>query len=381
MAARLPHTLTIAFAVVLQALTSAQRTPIVQSVDLLVQTPPVTFREAGGTRLVHELHVTNFLSVDVSLTRVRVTADPGGRLLADYQGEHLQRTIVRPGLGREHQTPHVIGPGMRAVLNFWIALPDDGPAPAAVSHAVDVDVLRPSGTIHTVAESGRTPVLKQPAVVLDPPLRGGPWVALYDPALKGGHRTAIYTVDGRARIPGRFAIDWITLPPGGAMTASEPRPADWNGFGSDVLAVADGVVAAAVDDVADQTPPPVPLEIASGNYVAIDLGGGRFAFYEHLKRGSVAVKAGQRVTRGQVIARLGGSGSTSIGPHLHFHVADANSTLGAEGLPFVFRRFDHLGAFASIDALVKGEKWSPAAEGGPPRTLEHPSANSVVRFP
>jgi len=48
-------------------------------------------------------------------------------------------------------------------------------------------------------------------------LRGGPWIAIYDPLLSGGHRTAIYTLDSRAGIPGRFAIDWIRLPPGGAF--------------------------------------------------------------------------------------------------------------------------------------------------------------------
>jgi hypothetical protein len=380
MAARLPPTLTFAFAVVLQTLASGQRAPVVQTVDLAVQTPPVMFAEAGGTRLVYELHVTNFLTVDVSLTRVRITAGAGGRVIADYQGDALQRAIVRPGLSRDHQTPHVVGPGMRAVVNFWTALPANESPPQSVAHAVDLDVLRPSGAVHAVAEGGGAAVSTERAVVLDPPLRGGPWIAIYDPALKGGHRTAIYTIAGGARIPGRFAIDWIALPPEGAMASGEPRPADWNGFGSEVLAVADGVVAAAEDGVADHTPSPVPLEIASGNYVAIDLGRGRFAFYEHLKQDSVAVKAGERVRRGQVVARLGASGSSSIGPHLHFHVADANSTLGAEGLPFVFRRFDHLGAFASIDALRKGEKWAPGASGGTARTRERPAANSVVRF-
>jgi hypothetical protein len=34
--------------------------------------------------------------------------------------------------------------------------------------------------------------------------------------------------------------------------------------------------------------------------------------------------------------------------------ADANSLLGAEGLPDVFRQFAHLGRYASLDALVNG---------------------------
>ena len=358
----------------------AQRAPVVQSVDLVVPTAPVTFEEAGRTQLVHELHVTNFLAVDVSITTIRVTSAIDGRLLAEYRGEDLGRAIVRPGLRHDHKTPHVVGPGMRAVVNFWIALPADARVPQSVVHSVELDVVRPSGIVHTTVEGGAASISKEPAIALDPPLRGGPWVALYDPLLKGGHRTAIYTTDGRARIPGRLAIDWIMLPPGGAMVPDAgDRSTDRNGFGAEVLAVADGVIAAAVDDVADPTPKPVAPEIASGNYVAIDLGGGRFAFYEHLQRGSVAVKTGERVRRGQVVARLGGSGSTSIGPHLHFHVADTHSTLGAEGLPFVFRRFDQVGVFRSLDAVIAGETWSATAAS--PRTLERPGPNSVVRFP
>ena len=203
------------------------------------------------------------------------------------------------------------------------------------------------------------------AVTLDPPLRGGPWVAIYDPLLKGGHRTAIYTIDGRARIPGRFAIDFIALPPSGALAPRSARARRRNGFGADVLAVADGTIAAAVDDTPDGAPQPVPAERASGNYVSLDLGGGRFAFYEHLQQGSIVVKPGQRVTRGQVIAKLGSSGSTSIGPHLHFHVADANSLLGAEGLPFVFNQFTVLGEFASISG-VAGWRSVAARRRGPP---------------
>jgi murein DD-endopeptidase len=235
--------------------------------------------------------------------------------------------------------------------------------------------------VRTVVEGGASAVSSQSVATLDPPLSGGPWVAIYDPLLKGGHRTAIYTVDGRARIPGRFAIDFITLPTAGVLVRNRSiRPDNWNGFGSDVLAVADGTVVAALDDTPDDTPQPVAPENASGNYVAIDIGSGRFAFYEHLQRGSVAVKAGQPVRRGQVIARLGSSGSTSMGPHLHFHIADTNSLLAAEGLPFVFRQFAHLGGYESINALVNGQKPSLTTRDRH-AALERPAPNTIVRFP
>jgi murein DD-endopeptidase len=225
-------------------------------------------------------------------------------------------------------------------------------------------------------------------VVLSPPLAGGPWVAIYDPQLMGGHRTAIYTVDGQARIPGRFAIDWIRAPAtpgqarlGGALDHSQ------NGFGTDVLAVSDGRIAAAVDDMPDlpdgavRSAGPLPLEQHSGNYIALDLGGGRFAFYEHLRHRSLIVKAGQRVRAGQKLAELGSSGSTSVGAHLHFHVADANLPLAAEGVPFVFRQFELHGEYASLKALLAGEPWSPARDGrGGVRRGQHPAPVSVLSF-
>jgi murein DD-endopeptidase len=283
----------------------------------------------------------------------------------------------------------VLGPGLRAVVYFWTPLPASAPAPHSLVHHIDLSVPDGSGRRDVQVQSPAVDVSRTPPVVIDAPLAGGPWVAIYSPLLVGGHRTALYTLGGRARIPGRFAIDWIRAPrepSGKPVDAAAVRSSD-TGFGADVLAVGDARVAIAVDDMPDLPPgsrvpsQPVPLERASGNYVALDLGGGRVAFYEHLRQGSVKVRAGDRVTRGQVIAQLGSSGSTSIGAHLHFHVADADHSLAAEGMPFVFRQFEHLGSYASLDGLLAGVPWSVAApESAGVRRLEHPGAVAVVRF-
>lgn len=353
------------------------RAPVVPSIDLATPFAPVLFSQDGRSHIAYELHITNFQPVELTLHALTLRA--GGVQVVDVRDVELQRRLVRPGFRNDYQTPQVVGPGQRAIVNLWFELP---PATAVrtMTQTVEFTLMRPSGPVAGVASRS---VDVQPAstpLVIGPPLGSGQWVAIYDPLLKGGHRTALYTLEGRARIPGRFAIDFIAMPPSGAMLRNpSPRPADLNGFGSNVLAVADGTVAAALDDTLDDQPQPVAPEVASGNYIALDIGGGRFAFYEHLQKGSLRVKAGDRVQRGQVIARLGSSGSTSIGPHLHFHVADANSLLAAEGVPFGFDQFTVFGEFASVTALVNGEPWRPGQVARTWKTTR-PSPNVVMSF-
>lgn len=109
--------------------------------------------------------------------------------------------------------------------------------------------------------------------------------------------------------------------------------------------------------------PAVPItgETIAGNWISIDLGRNRYAFYAHLQPGSIRVRVGDRVRRGQVIGLVGNSGN-SVGPHLHFHIGDANSLNGGEGIPFVFSSFDMVGQTRR-------------------RALEMPLNNNVVRFP
>ena len=351
--------------------------PLIQSIDVTFRLAPVTFRQAGVTQLVHELHITNFQPSDASIRTVAVH-DADGRELARYADEELARRMTRPGLRNDYATPQVIGPGMRAIVHLWIATPPDAPFVSRIAYTVDLEITRNGEVLRTRVHSRAVPVTHMFGSEIDAPLRGGPWIAIYDPLLKGGHRTAMYTLNGRVSIPGRYAIDFIAMPQTGALPAQ--RAPDANGFGAEVLAVADGTIAIAVDGVVDATPPPITLELAPGNHVAIDLGGNRFAFYEHLQRGSVRVKVGDRVSRGQVIAQLGSSGSSSIGPHLHFHLADAASTLAAEGVPFVFHEFTQVGRFASLAALTSGEKWLPASSAVTYR-LERPDPVAVIHFP
>ena len=124
---------------------------------------------------------------------------------------------------------------------------------------------------------------------------------------------------------------------------------------------------------------PITVESAPGNYIIIDLGNGYFSFYAHLQPHSIRVKKGDRVSRGQVIALLGNSGN-SDSPHLHFHITDGNSPLGAEGVPYVLDAFEVLGTLTLKSLLIQGG-WKPESGRVDKRRLEIPTENAVVRFP
>lgn len=368
---------------------SQSRRPIIHSVDVQVPSPPIPVSIAGKRHLAYELHVTNFRSSEITLTRVEVSDAFRRSRLAGFQDAELDRLLGGPGAPPDKSERRVIGAGKRAVVYLWLALDGAVATPSRLRHKVELDVIRGSRREHTIVEAGESEVRRDRPIVLAPPLRGGPWVALYDPMMAGGHRTAIYAVDGRARIPARFAIDWVRLETDGTCARGDKSQiANWHGYGAEALAVADAIVVEAKDDIAEDpclscgSRTPIPLESVSGNFVCLDLGGGRYAFYEHLKRGGVRVKTGDRVKSGQVIGLLGNSGGSSSGPHLHFHVADAQSELAGEGVPYVFRGFKVVGAYEEIGGFASGERWGPAPPGADGmRNHELPAPNTVVVFP
>src|SRR4029453_1816391 len=85
-------------------------------------------------------------------------------------------------------------------------------------------------------------------------------------------------------------------------------------------------------------PPNLALDEGDRNFVVLDIGSNRFVNYAHMRPGSVRVKLGDKVRRGD---RLGEGGNTgnSQAPHFHLHVMDSAPPLASNGLPYVFDSF------------------------------------------
>jgi murein DD-endopeptidase len=355
----------------------AQRAPLQQSFDLRVPWMPPPVVVSGKVSLVYELHLTSYAQEPLTLRRIEVV-DDRQHVLLDLSGAALADAMGRADRAKGNDRLRV-QPGMNVVA--YLSVPIAGVDTAHLKHRVMYeDAAAHEETVEGAAMTSRPPASK----ALGPPLRGGPWVAIYDARWERGHRRVIYATSGAATVPGRFAIDWIRVAPqGGFARGDGALPTQWLGYGADVLAVTDATVASVGEGVEEPSSlkqgaaRKVPLEEAAGNYVALDLGDGRYAFYEHLQPGSITVKRGQHVRQGAVIGKLGFTGE-STGPHLHFHVSDANAPLAAEGLPYALSSFRVLGAYASIEDFAGGKAW--LHEATPTIAEGFPAPLSVVDF-
>jgi murein DD-endopeptidase len=346
------------------------------SLDIQLQHIPERVIIAGKPTVYYELRLTNFASDTISLEKLEVMNAAGAALIVAYDKDALQKRYSSIGLRRSNENNGVI-PGGAGIIYLEVTLPDDTPG-LQLTHRLTFKTGQKNRvqiiTGVPVDLSGKLPV------VLGAPLSNGPWVAIYEPAWQTGHRRVVFTIDGKARIPGRFAIDFVKVDDLGAFAKGNSEVVkNWLGYGNNVLAVADGVVAAARDDFPESATiaesPAYTADKATGNYIAIDIGNSNFVFYEHLAPGSIKVKQGQRVTKGTKIAALGFTGQ-STGPHLHLHVANVNAPLGAEGVPFVFEHFTALGVYNDFEKFGKAP-WVPAEKAV---VRERPASNSVLCF-
>src|SRR5262249_3274509 len=113
------------------------------------------------------------------------------------------------------------------------------------------------------------------------------------------------------------------------------------------IAAADGTVVVAFDGLAADQPPPEPPPIPPiaetvGNHVIVEVSAGVFLLYAHLKPGTIEVRVGERVRRGQQLGLIGSTGNSTT-PHLHFQVLTTPTFFPTDSPPFVFERFEVVG--------------------------------------
>lgn len=356
---------------------STEHTPKPQTppLDVVIPMPPQAFKAGGRWNLCYELHAVNYGKWDAALTRLQIVSDdPAAKVLADFSDAALYLLLARPGLDTVKK--EIIGPGSFAVIYVWLSLDRLEDVPPRLRHRIAMRIGDYPEAI--TLEGVPVAVNKSPVPVISSPLEGDNWLAGNGPSNTSAHRRALIPINGRADISQRYAIDWVRLNPDGKTYTGDPKDnKNYRAYGAEIHSVADGVVTQIKDGIQQNVPGdtravPMTLETLGGNHVIVEISDGVFAFYAHMQPGSLRVKVGDHVRRGQVLGLVGNSGN-STEPHLHFQLCNANSELGSEGLPYAFARFDLQG---------NGWGWKPSESKSPPAKVEMqiPLENDVLEF-
>ncbi|QCB23360.1 M23 family metallopeptidase [Streptomyces sp. SS52] len=257
---------------------------------------------------------------------------------------------------------------------FWLDF-----LPLVLAYVLVAVVNRWGGGAPDAPSVAREPVETGPPVT-------GRWSALNSPA----DRTPSHGVHAYGQT---FAIDLVAEPAPGARPGFRAlwplarRNHHFPAFGAPLLAVADGTVVRADDGQRDhlsRTSLPALLylmlvegsarELAGarrivGNHLVLDLGGGTYAMYAHVRRGSFSVREGDRVRAGQLLARCGNSGN-STEPHVHFQLMDGPDPDTARGVPFTWRG---VGVPRNGEVFDVPEPAATAPSGSPASSASRPS--------
>ena len=340
--------------------------------------PYAVFGSDGRLHVEYDLLLTNAFAGPATLDAVAVRAD--GKPALTLAGDAL--TAATHTLLTSDATV-TIAPASTAFTQVDLVV-RGRTAPKRITNRVAYTIPADAPSRSVIGSTvSASPVLRtdpRPPTVISAPLSGAGWVNVNgccnDPT--SPHRETLLASDGDWVTPELFAIDWIREVDGRFYSGDGTRNTDWVGFGEPIHAVADGTVVLTRDGLPDippmtKNPGLRTPEDYAGNNVIVAIGHGRYAVFDHLVRGSVRVRRGQRVRAGQVVGKLGNSGNTD-GPHLHFGIEARQDSL-AQGLPF------------EIDDFVLEHTVSAASPGqvtliGKPKRLHRalPLIRSVATF-
>lgn len=356
-------------------------TPLV----LWTATKPNPFEGSDNKyHVAYDVVLTNFSSKSGVLKQIDVINASTGKLLLSLAGKSLTDKITKYNEKDLHFGPCECAIG-------WINLTFDQKAdvPAKIVHRLVFDTLDQEGKTRMQDDKADVLVEQIEPVVISPPLKGGRWVAIGGYNGKYGHRRALMALSNHLFAAQTYAIDWVKLDQDNNLVVGDATRNENNiSYDQPVLAVVDATVVGVLDRFDDQVPDnpsgPERLQFPTGNTVILDLGHGYFATYAHLKRGSIKVKEGDHVSRGQVLAHIGNSGNTT-GAHLHFHVTRGVGPINSPGIPYVIDNFEITDEVQDIEKFMEAPV-SPkslllkASEYKGKHVLQLPGEASVVKF-
>ncbi len=184
-------------------------------------------------------------------------------------------------------------------------------------------------------------------VTISSPVKGNNWLFI-NQSSNDYHFYVLFFLNGKIGTGERYAFDNLKIDNNMKFFSGDPRRNEsYYNYKDTLYAVANGTVVQIQDGLPENLGDAhnltfnSPLELA-GNFLILDMGGSKYAFYAHCVPNSFFVKVGDQIKEGDPVALLGNSGN-STAPHLHFQICDSPDFFSSNGLPFVLKKYNKLG--------------------------------------
>ncbi|MFC1225768.1 M23 family metallopeptidase [Pedobacter sp. BG31] len=310
--------------------------------EMRVPFGPTAFPNGSNFYLIYELYLTNFGASPIHLKRMELlNGDRSGNAPLLSSDSLELKTMVRI-LGNNNLKEALnIEAGQSAVVYIEAKTSNKTGFPNNIIHRI----ITSTDSLDGAAINTHTTKIQ----TLKPPVSGSDWIAADGPgnSIDNHHRRGNIILSGHTVNSRRFAIDWKKVKDSVSFSGDASNVHSYFCYGEKIFAVADGTIISATDGLPDNIPghgkafhPAMPLtfEKLPGNNIVIDLGDGHYAHYMHMQPGSLHVKKGDRVRKGQLLGNIGNSGDARE-PHLHFEVTTSAKLLYGEGIPYIIDHY------------------------------------------
>lgn len=299
---------------------------------------PQLFYGKNKTALVYDVHLRDSLGKEFKIESFEIFDDKNKLV---YTNNYVKKSVFE-------------GDSNRFVKYVWIDVKE---IPSYITHKIRYKIGKQDYKFSKVIKVSR----KSKVVSVIPPVQKGIWGIGGAPSDSLSHRRthleffSVYDSIQDGYIIGynnqRFAMDFSKLGEEGRKANNGGKHnSDYNDYGENVVAVADGKVVAVMDFIPDNPNPPYrksnwEIDSICGNYIALNIGDSLIALYAHIKPNSIRVKVGDVIKKGAVIGQIGNSGKSS-GAHLHFQISkfkvpykESGNSFLSEGISFVFDKY------------------------------------------
>lgn len=328
-------------------------------ISITVRPDPVYIEYSNDrASLVFNFELTNADSKPLQIREMRMRAfDNQGRMLLHAK---LDSNGSRPSI-------EVLGPRTLEIgkpLSVFNPFEELKTALAIEHMEYEFDLAGPDGRIETVSRELKPIEYHQKTKLILPVAGAEVWV--YEGPGFYSHHSRIDLADPFTRDvlkmntnSQRYALDLVVADESGRVVhGDEDKKENWIGFDFPLVAPGAGMVVQIENNQPDEmqfdpTLAAKDQKVFVGNYIVLDHGNGEFSAMGHLKRGSIVVKPGDRVERGQIIGHMGRSGMGSGLVHVHYQLQNSPDLFQSDGLPAQFERFRQVGRVVSQTGRIE----------------------------